>query len=136
MKKIFSFISTVILFTAITANAAVIVPVSESAKSNNPVKNETVKSAIADFKNLSRSERKSRINQAKTAIKDYKATKSSGGSDMSTNQLLLIVLSILLPPLAVYLHENAINGKFWLDLVLTLIFWLPGIIYSLIVVLS
>jgi uncharacterized membrane protein YqaE (UPF0057 family) len=49
---------------------------------------------------------------------------------------LLVVLAILLPPLAVYLHEGVINGKFWLDLILTLLFYLPGMIYALIVVLS
>ncbi len=54
----------------------------------------------------------------------------------STNTLLLVILAIILPPLAVYLHENAFNGKFWLDLVLTLLFYVPGLVYALIVVLA
>ncbi|TDO25122.1 uncharacterized membrane protein YqaE (UPF0057 family) [Sediminibacterium goheungense] len=53
---------------------------------------------------------------------------------MSTNQVLLGILCVLLPPLAVGLHQGEINGKFWLSLLLTLLFWLPGVIYALIVV--
>ncbi|MFZ5978274.1 MAG: YqaE/Pmp3 family membrane protein [Bacteroidota bacterium] len=48
----------------------------------------------------------------------------------------MVILAILLPPLAVYLHEDAINTKFWIDLILTLLFFLPGIIYALIVILG
>ena len=66
-------------------------------------------------------------------MKEYKAGKAA--DDTSTNTLLLVILAILLPPLAVYLHENAINGKFWLSILLTLLFWIPGVIYALIVVL-
>ena len=46
----------------------------------------------------------------------------------------LIVLCIFLPPLAVALVYG-ISDKFWIDLLLTLCFWLPGVIYALIQVL-
>ncbi len=52
----------------------------------------------------------------------------------ATNKLLLIILAFLLPPLAVGL-KNGIGGSFLLNLVLTLVFWLPGVIHALIVVL-
>jgi uncharacterized membrane protein YqaE (UPF0057 family) len=93
-----------------------------------------VKNAVASFKSLSKAEKKARIADAKQMMKDYKAEKAAG--DGGTNTLLLAILAILLPPLAVYLHENAINTKFWISLLLTLIFWIPGVIYALIVVLS
>ena len=93
-----------------------------------------VTDALKEFKSLSRVDRKMRIAEAKKALKDYKAQKASG--EVSTNTLLLVILAILLPPLAVALHENGINGKFWLDLLLTLLFYLPGLIYALIVVLG
>ncbi|MBA2498147.1 MAG: YqaE/Pmp3 family membrane protein [Chitinophagaceae bacterium] len=54
----------------------------------------------------------------------------------STNTLLLVILAILLPPLAVYLHQGEINSKFWIALLLTLLFWIPGIIYALVVILG
>jgi uncharacterized membrane protein YqaE (UPF0057 family) len=92
--------------------------------------------AMREFKSLSRVERKMRISNAKKAIKEYKEAKKSGtASDTSTNTLLLVILAILLPPLAVALHEGGINGKFWLSLLLTLCFWIPGVIYALIVIL-
>lgn len=93
-----------------------------------------VKNAIAAFKGLSKKEKKARIADAKELLKNYKAEKAAGDAD--TNTLLLAILAILLPPLAVYLHEGEINTKFWISLLLTLLFILPGIIYALIVVLG
>lgn len=96
--------------------------------------NKTVSQAMAEFKSLSKKEKHSRMKQVKQAIREYKAQKKS--AEPSTNTLLLVILAILLPPLAVYLHEGAINSKFWIDLLLTLLIWLPGVIYALIVILS
>lgn len=95
-----------------------------------------VNNALKAFKNLSRAERKAKLSEAKILLKDYKASKAAGSAPADSNTVLLAILAVLLPPLAVYLHENAINGKFWLSLLLTLLFVLPGIIYALIVVLS
>ena len=93
------------------------------------------KTAVSEYKTLSRAEKRERKSEAKQAIKQYKADKKAG-KEPSTNTLLLVILAILLPPLAVYLHEGEINGKFWLNLILTLLFFLPGVIHALIVVLS
>ncbi len=95
----------------------------------------TIHSALKEFMSLTRKERKERIKLAKAEIRNYKAMKKDV-AEPSTNQLLLVILAILLPPLAVYLHEGTINNKFWLDLVLTLLFFIPGVIYALIVVLA
>ncbi len=95
----------------------------------------SVKDALKEFKNITRSERKERIKAVKAALKEYKANKNAG-NEPSTNQLLMIILAILLPPLAVYLHEGEVNTKFWISLLLTLLFWLPGVIYALLVVLD
>lgn len=48
--------------------------------------------------------------------------------------ILLVIISIFLPPLAVYLKEGSITTNFWIDLLLTLLFWVPGIIFALLVV--
>jgi len=94
-----------------------------------------VKNALESFKSLSKAERKARIADAKALLKNYKADKANKASgDASTNTLLLAILAFLLPPLAVYLHENAINAKFWISLLLTLLFWIPGVIYALFVI--
>lgn len=52
----------------------------------------------------------------------------------ATNKLLLVILAFFLPPLAVGL-KNGFGGSFILNLILTLIFWLPGVIHALIVIL-
>lgn len=95
----------------------------------------TVKAAMTEFNNLSKKEKKERIKNVKSAIKQYKADKKAGAAP-STNTLLLVILAILLPPLAVYLHEGVINSRFWISLILTLLFFVPGVIYALIVVLG
>ena len=95
----------------------------------------SISNAIAEFKNLSKHDRKLRIADAKKQMREFKKERRSGKADPNTDQVLLVILAILLPPLAVYLHEGEINGKFWLDLILTLIFFIPGIIYALIVIL-
>ena len=95
----------------------------------------SVKDAMKQFKSLSGKERRDRIKDVKKEIKQYRADKKSG-AEPSTNTLLLVILALLLPPLAVYLHEGEVNNRFWLSLILTLLFFIPGVIYALIVVLG
>jgi len=140
MKKIITSLFTAAILCTVTlsSNAAVTVPstgTKEATIATAPTMNDAVvQDAMLQFKSLSRVEKKTRLAEVKKLAKEYKAQKATA-SDVSTNTLLLVILAILLPPLAVYLHENAINGKFWLSLLLSLLFWLPGIIYALIVVL-
>lgn len=55
-------------------------------------------------------------------------THNTGGDD-----LLIIILCFLIPPLAVFLVLD-IGKEFWIDLILTIVgFWVVGIIYALIV---
>jgi uncharacterized membrane protein YqaE (UPF0057 family) len=44
--------------------------------------------------------------------------------------LLMIILCFLLPPLAVFLLHG-ISTQFWISVLLTILFWVPGIIYAL-----
>lgn len=67
---------------------------------------------------------------------NYNINSQKDLNEPSTNTVLLVVLAILLPPLAVFLHEGEVNNTFWLNLVLTLLFFIPGIIHALIVVLQ
>ncbi|MEO6638001.1 MAG: YqaE/Pmp3 family membrane protein [Ginsengibacter sp.] len=136
MKQKFA-LTLALLFLAGTtfqSFAAFIVPTRVVENATTP-DSKTVSSAFSELTHLSRKERKSRVKEVKSEIKKFKSEKKEG-SEPSTNQLLLVILAILLPPLAVYLHEGEINGKFWLDLILTLLFFLPGVIYALIVVLA
>lgn len=44
--------------------------------------------------------------------------------------LILIILAIFVPPLAVFLIVG-LGRDFWINLILTFLFWLPGTIHAL-----
>jgi uncharacterized membrane protein YqaE (UPF0057 family) len=136
MKKMFTRLMVVLitfsLVSAPVSSIAVTTPVSAPASEPDPA---VVKAAVKEFKSLSRKERKTRVKEVKKALKQFKAEKRAG-KEPSDNTILLVILAILLPPLAVYLHEGEINTRFWISLILTLLFWLPGVIYALIIVLG
>ena len=52
------------------------------------------------------------------------------------NKILQIIVAILIPPLAVWMKERKIGTDFWINLVLTLLFDIPGIIHALYIVLK
>ncbi len=58
---------------------------------------------------------------------------SNGSPD--TNTLLLIIIAILLPPLAEGL-KRGVGGALLLNIILTLLFWLPGLLHAVYVVLQ
>ena len=49
--------------------------------------------------------------------------------------LLMVLLAVLLPPVAVFLRVG-IGKHFWINLILCIFFWVPGIVHALIVVLT
>ena len=56
-------------------------------------------------------------------------------SEADTRSLLLIIIAILLPPLAVFLKRGA-DMHLVLSIILTLIFYIPGILHAVWVVLQ
>jgi len=56
-------------------------------------------------------------------------------NSISSNNLLQVIVAIFIPPLAVALQEG-LSKRFWISLVLTVLFFIPGMIYSLYVVLN
>ena len=133
MRSILLFILAFLLLstTPLTSMAAVVVPAT-TATEPDPAK---VKSAMDEFNSLSRKEKRTRVKEVKKEIKAYKAAQKAG-KETDTDTLLLVILAILLPPLAVYLYEGEINNRFWISLILTLLGWLPGVIYALVVILG
>ncbi|KAA3464104.1 salt stress-induced hydrophobic peptide ESI3 [Gossypium australe] len=49
---------------------------------------------------------------------------------MGSETLIEVILAILLPPVGVFLRYG-LGVEFWIDLVLTLVGYLPGIIYAI-----
>ncbi|MBL4670184.1 MAG: YqaE/Pmp3 family membrane protein [Flavobacteriales bacterium] len=62
-------------------------------------------------------------------LESHKVAKSS-----QVNEIVLGILCVFIPPLAVFLYENSITTNFWVDLIGTLLFWLPGIILAFLIV--
>ena len=48
-----------------------------------------------------------------------------------TETLLLVILCFILPPLAVFLKYDDAGTPFIVNLILTLFFWIPGVIHAL-----
>jgi uncharacterized membrane protein YqaE (UPF0057 family) len=72
-------------------------------------------------KKLSKEEKK----EIKQILKDSDVNRKN-----VVGKVLLVIFSIILPPLAVALVDG-FTGPFWLDLLLTILFYLPGLIYAL-----
>ncbi|MEF8796161.1 MAG: YqaE/Pmp3 family membrane protein [Salinivenus sp.] len=51
-------------------------------------------------------------------------------SSASTADLLRVVVSVLLPPLGVFLQEG-LGTQFWLNVLLTLLGYLPGLVHAI-----
>lgn len=82
-------------------------------------------------KKISRKQKK----EIKKALKDFRKNKKDNKNYSDDDTVLYVILAILVPPLAVYLYEDGITDNFWIDLILTLLFWIPGVIYALIIIL-
>jgi uncharacterized membrane protein YqaE (UPF0057 family) len=123
-----------------SSHAAVINPVSSTTPSSEP-DSATVNSAMQEFKSLSHKEKKGRMREAKKAWKDFMKQKKDGG-DPSVTTLLLVILAIILPPLAVYLHQGSATPKFWISLLLCVLaflalwLWIIPVVFALLVVLN
>lgn len=73
--------------------------------------------------NMTKAEKKELKNDLREVMRQR-----GGGSN-----ILEIILAILLPPLAVFLHDG-IGTSFWINIILTLLFVLPGIVHALLIV--
>ncbi|MCB0566404.1 MAG: YqaE/Pmp3 family membrane protein [Phaeodactylibacter sp.] len=83
-------------------------------------------------KELKKEQRK----QRKEFKKGLKAQIKQFRQENDTDLLLLVILAVLLAPLAMYIYEGSATNRFWISLLLWLIFILPGMIYTLVVILG
>jgi uncharacterized membrane protein YqaE (UPF0057 family) len=64
------------------------------------------------------------------------STNSEWNNASETDKVLLVVLCFFLPPLAVYLYEGSWTKRCTVNLILTLLCGLPGLIHALVVILG
>lgn len=55
---------------------------------------------------------------------------------LSWNDIGRLFLAFFLPPLAVLATKEKVDNDFWINLILTLLGWLPGFIHALYIVLD
>jgi uncharacterized membrane protein YqaE (UPF0057 family) len=104
------------LFSSIalsTATGAEIIPSVTRANATDSAAVAELNSALADYKVLSKKEKKSRFREARQLFRQYRVAQKSADEDVDTNQILLAIIAILLPPLAIYLKERTLSWKFW-----------------------
>ena len=85
---------------------------------------------------LDKKERKELKKELRKERKTIKEQLKKAADDSTTNTLILVILTIFIPPLAVGLHQGGLTNVFWLNLLLTLLLFLPGLIHALIVILG
>ena len=101
-------------------------------KSGDKVETNVEGKTALSKKELKKAKRQQR-KQFKTALK---AKLKEFRQENDTDLLLLVILAILLPPLGMYIYEGSATDRFWISLLLTLLFFLPGVIYTLVVILG
>jgi uncharacterized membrane protein YqaE (UPF0057 family) len=67
-------------------------------------------------------------------LKSKKVSSRSSGVDLTADQILGIILSLIFPPLGVFIFTGFDLKKTLIALILTLIFWIPGLVYALLVI--
>jgi uncharacterized membrane protein YqaE (UPF0057 family) len=56
-------------------------------------------------------------------------TKQPLSASIGNTDLLRVILSVLIPPLGVFLQEG-LNKHFWINLILTLLGYVPGLVHA------
>lgn len=75
----------------------------------------------------------------RTALRQLKKERKTGKRNAKTDDtelILLVILCFLLPPIAVGLATDWETTPLIISILLTIFFWIPGVIYALIVVLG
>lgn len=85
--------------------------------------------------NLDKKERKVLKREVKEQLRETRESANMMQYNQSESKLLYYILAILLPPLAVGLWRG-IGSDFWINVLLTLLLFLPGIIHAIIVISS
>ena len=88
-----------------------------------PEENKALALVQNQLANLTKAQKK----ELKTSVKEVLQ------ENASDSNIVEIIFAILIPPVGVFLHEG-ITNRFWISLLLTILFFIPGMIYALLVV--
>lgn len=90
------------------------------------------------LKNVVHSEYKASVKANKSAVKSlrHQAAIAPLSKQIEDETLLYLIIAFFIPFLGVLLYEREITNHFWISLLLTFLFWLPGFIYAALVILG
>ncbi len=88
-----------------------------------------VKKELVDWNKYNRIVQDNFLASKEIQIRDYSISNNQRAAEW-----VLAVLAIFIPPLAVFLYEDSVTDNFWVDLLLCLLFWLPGVIFAFLVI--
>ncbi|WP_231862263.1 YqaE/Pmp3 family membrane protein [Rufibacter sp. DG15C] len=106
-----------------TTQAAAPVPAKAEIAASTITEAEAVAMVKARVASMSKAEKAFLANEVKEVMRAGQAV-----------NIIEVIFAILIPPLGVFLHEGELNTRFWVSVLLTLLFVIPGIIYALLVV--
>lgn len=87
--------------------------------------------------NIPQAAKNNHIAQAiKPAASEKKILKRNLTRSIEDSTLLYLIIAFFIPFLGVLLYEGEITSHFWISLLLTILFWLPGFIYAILVILG
>lgn len=102
--------------------------------SEDKIRENKISNKASTIRELSKKDVRSTKKEAKKIIKVIKKEQKKQGSN--TDTALLVILALFFPPLAVYLYEGSWTDRCTINLILSLLCGLPGIIHALVVVLE
>lgn len=137
MKKAYTFLAMAFVLclaapnsvTAAAAHAKTAKLATAATGDDDARAQEMASTAKADWDKLTAKEKRMKRHELKKAVKEAKKS----GADGET--LLLVIIAILLPPLAMALYDG-LSTRFWISLLLWLLFYIPGLIYTLVIILG
>lgn len=77
-----------------------------------------------------------KLNSSYSSIKQFTKKVENQKKKRNDDTVLLVILAFFIPPLAVYLYEDSWTKRCTINLILTLLCGLPGLIHALVVILG
>ncbi len=132
MKSVY-FLSLTFLMLLLATPSFAVNSAPKPVEKNKVEQSSDINSTAKDWNDLSKKEKRKVRKQMRKNMKSKikKALKQGGDTDLA----IIILFAILIPPLGMALYEG-LTTRFWISLLLTLLLWLPGAIYTLYVILS
>ena len=103
------------------------------SKKEQKIAIKSVKKEMRDWNKYNRTVKENFLVYNNKAGEMYDAFNKVTVNSRQVDDVVLIILGIFIPPLAVYLYEGTVTANFWVDLLLTLLFWIPGIVFAMLV---